>query len=295
MSSHSVGIGIGLALASASAYGFNIVYARMATQAGVSAADLVFLRVFLMMGIGTAAIGMIGGSLRVERRDWPPLVAVGVASAGVGLAYFFAVSFVPVGVAAIIFYTFPLLILLASPLIEGIPFTARRLGVFALAFAGLAIAIGPALGGIDMRGVLLAALGSVIAACQFFAAAKAGGRIAPPALLFWSHVIIMPIAGVVALSVGTTGWGAIAGAWFACAMTILGYLIGFALQMLAARQAPAALIGLVFCLEPVVAIGFAGVILGETLTGAQMMGSLLVLSALVASSVTELRRRSAPI
>jgi drug/metabolite transporter (DMT)-like permease len=294
VTSRSVGLGIALALASATAYGFNIVYARMSTQMGVSAADLVFLRVFLMMGIATAAIGIGGGTLKVERRDWPALIALGVTSAGVGLAYFFAVSFVQIGVAAIVFYTFPLLILLASPFIENEPFTPRRIAIFGLAFAGLAIAIGPALGGIDIRGVLLAGLGSVIAACQFFSAAKAGARIAPAALLFWSHVIIMPIAAGAALSVGTTGWGAIADAWFACAMTVLGYLIGFALQMLAARQAPAALIGLVFCLEPVVSIVFAGLILGETLTGAQMTGSLLVLTALVASSLAELRREPKP-
>jgi drug/metabolite transporter (DMT)-like permease len=294
VTARSAGLGIALALASATAYGFNIVYARMSTQMGVSAADLVFLRVFLMMGLATAAVGLSGGTLKVQRRDWPALVAVGVTSAGVGLAYFFAVSFVPIGVAAIVFYTFPLLILLASPFVENEPFTPRRIAIFALAFAGLAIAIGPALGGIDIRGVLLAGLGSVIAACQFFSAAKAGARIAPAALLFWSHVIIMPIAAAVALSVGTTGWSAISNAWFACAMTVLGYLIGFALQMLAARQAPAALIGLVFCLEPVVSIVFAGLILGETLTSAQMTGSLLVLTALVASSVAELRREPKP-
>lgn len=69
-----------------------------------------------------------------------------------------------------------------------------------------------------------------------------------------------------------------------------GYLAGFALQMVAARRAPAAMIGLIFCLEPVVAILFAGLILGETLSHAQMIGTLLVLAALVASSLAELRR-----
>ena len=74
---------------------------------------------------------------------------------------------------------------------------------------------------------------------------------------------------------------------------VAGYLVGFALQMVAARRAPAALIGLIFCLEPVVAIVFAGLILGETLTAAQMTGSLLVLAALVASSLAELRGEAA--
>ncbi|MBN8938335.1 MAG: DMT family transporter [Rhizobiales bacterium] len=283
-------LGIGAALVGATAYGVNIVFARMATQQGVSAADLVFLRVFLMMGAVAATIALAGGSLKVETRDRPVLILVGVTSAGIGLAYFFAISFVPIGIAAVVFYTFPLLILLASPFIDGERFTLQRLGVFALAFCGLAIALGPKLGGIDMRGVLLAAAASVFAACQFFAAARAGGRIGQKALLFWSHVVIMPIAGLAALANGLGSWSVLAGAWFAATMTIAGYVIGFVFQMLSARSAPPALVGLVFCLEPVVAIVAANFVLGETLSAPQMVGSLLVLTALVASSLVELRR-----
>jgi len=289
-----VALGIAAALASATAYGINIVYARMATQQGVSAADLVFLRVFLMLGAVGVVVALRGRSLAIAPAGRPAILALGIASAGVGLAYFFAVSFVPIGIAAIIFYTFPLLILLASPFVEGGRLTLQRLGVFALAFTGLAIAIGPSLGGIDIRGIALAALASTLAAWQFFMAARAGRQAPPTLLMFWSHVVIMPIAGTAALLLGGIGWGAIGTAWFASAMTVAGYLLGFALQMVAARRAPAALIGLVFCLEPVVAILFAGLILGETLGGAQMVGSLLVLAALVLSSLAELRREGPP-
>ena len=119
----SVGIGIAAALASATAYGINIVYARMATQQGVSAADLVFLRVFLMLGAVAVVTAISRGALRLPAAGRPSILGLGIASAGVGLAYFFAVSFVPIGVAAIIFYTFPLLILLASPFVDGGRFT----------------------------------------------------------------------------------------------------------------------------------------------------------------------------
>ncbi|WP_439572466.1 DMT family transporter [Phreatobacter sp.] len=294
MSQSGTAIGIAAALASATAYGINIVYARMTTQMGVSAADLVFLRVFLMLGLVALAVGAMRSTIAVGPRGWPSILAIGITSAGVGLAYFFAVSFVPVGVAAVIFYTFPLIILAASPFIDGERFTLARLAIFALAFAGLVIALGPALGGLDWRGVALASLGSLIAAAQFFAAARAGARSNPAAVLFWSHVVIMPIAGAVMLAVGMSGWATLAAAWFPATITVAGYLAGFALQMLAARKAPPALIGLVFCLEPVVSIAMAGLVLGETLTTTQMIGSLFVLAALIATSAGELRRRPVP-
>lgn len=287
-------IGIGAALAGATAYGINIVYARMSTQQGVSAGDLVFLRVFLMLAGAALAARLTGGSLAIERRAWPALVMVGVTSAGLGLAYFFAVSFVPIGVAAVIVYTFPLIILIASPFVDGTRLTLPRVAVFLLAFVGIAIALGPSFGAYDPRGIVLAALASLLAASQFFAASHAGARMPAAALLFWSHIVIMPIAGIVALSVGTSPPSAFTAAWFACVMTIAGYLAGFAFQMYAARMAPTALVGLVFCLEPVVAIVSAGIILGETLTAAQIAGSLLVLAALVGSSFVELSRGAEP-
>ncbi|MFN3856101.1 MAG: DMT family transporter [Phreatobacter sp.] len=294
MSRPGAAIGIAAALASATAYGINIVYARMTTQMGVSAADLVFLRVFLMLGLVALAVGALRSTIAVGPRGWPSILAIGITSAGVGLAYFFAVSFVPIGVAAVIFYTFPLIILAASPFIDGERFTLARLAIFLIAFTGLIIAIGPGLGSFDWRGVALAGLGSCMAAAQFFAAARAGARSGTAAVLFWSHVVIMPIAGVVMLAVGLSGWNRLAAAWLPATITVSGYLAGFALQMVAARHAPPALIGLVFCLEPVVAIVAAGVVLGETLTTTQMIGSLFVLIALLASSASALRRQTAP-
>jgi drug/metabolite transporter (DMT)-like permease len=111
------------------------------------------------------------------------------------------------------------------------------------------------------------------------------------ALLFWCHAVMLPVAIIVALGTGGPGSHAVLlVAWVASLITIVGYLFGFALQMLASRAAPPPVIGLVFCLEPVVAIIGAGIVLGETLSVSHMIGGGLVLAALVTSSLMDLKR-----
>lgn len=291
MSAPSVALGVAAALASAVAYGVNIVYARQATLAGVPPADLVALRVALMVLCVLAVARVVGASFSVSPTGRKSLAILGLLSAGIGLSYFYAVSLVPIGIATLVFYTFPFMIIVASPLLEGEKFSPVRLALFALAFAGLVVALGPSIGAVSVLGVGLAFTAAAMAAGQFFAAGRASRAVEQAGVLLWTHLIMLPIAAAFVLGAGGPGhFGHIASAWFACLMTVLGYLVGFALQMVASRNAPAPVIGLVFCLEPVVAIVAAGFILDETLSSPQIIGGSIVLAALVVSSAMDLRR-----
>lgn len=293
MTRTALALGVAAALASATAYGINIVYARLATLQDVPPGDLVVLRIGLMLALVAVFGHATGASFKVPKSARPTLLVLGLLSAGLGLAYFYAVSLIPIGIATLVFYTFPFLILIASPFVDGTRFSPLRLGLFLVAFAGLVLALGPSLGAVSLLGLSLAFAASAMAAAQFFAASRAGVAMSQVALLFWCHVVMLPIAVAVALGTGGPGSPAVlAAAWIAGLITIVGYLFGFALQMLASRSAPPPVIGLVFCLEPVVAIVGAGIVLGETLSTSHMIGGTLVLAALVISSLMDLRRAS---
>ena len=57
------------------------------------------------------------------------MVVLGLSTAFVGLCYLSSVAFIPVTVAAVVFYAFPSLIVLASPLVDGTRLTPRSVGV----------------------------------------------------------------------------------------------------------------------------------------------------------------------
>jgi drug/metabolite transporter (DMT)-like permease len=284
-------LGLIAAFVSAAAYGFNVPYARLASDMGVNGPDLVFYRVFAMLVVVLAAAWLLRRRLAVARQHTGLLLAIGLSSAIIGIAYLSSVAFVPVGVAVIIFYTYPLLILIASPLVDGEKLTGARLAIFALAFAGLVIAIGPGLGLYDWRGLALAALAALATATQFFLGARAGSRVDPIALLFWIHVIVLPLALAVALVFGGPASPTVL--WLALgpvAANIVAYVFAFFLHMRAVALAPPAAVGLVFTLEPVVSIVTAAFVLDERLTQAQLIGGVLVLAALVGAVLLEMRR-----
>jgi drug/metabolite transporter (DMT)-like permease len=288
--------GLLFALASASLYGFNIVYARIASFAGASGSAIVVYRVFLMLVLVGIVAAVTRSSLKAAREERDTLLLLGVSTAFVGLCYLSSVAFIPVTVAAVVFYTFPILIVLASPLVEGTRLTPALLGVVALATLGVGLVVGPAFGDLDWRGLALAFAASIATAIQFFAAARCR-RTGVMAKTFWIHLLVLPTAALISLAAGQLAPpSALALAPFAVAMTIGGYIIGFVLQFVALGRITAVAAGIIYCAEPVVAALSSALILNETLAPLQIAGGALVLAAIIANVLLEQRRlKDAPL
>jgi drug/metabolite transporter (DMT)-like permease len=282
--------GMAMALVAAAAYGTNIVSAQIAGQAGLSGPLLVFYRVFIMLALVGLALLIWRSSLAVPRSERRALLLFGVMSALVGSAYLSSVAFLPVTVAAVVFFTYPVLIVLAEPFVTRIPFRPERLLAACAAFIGVALVVGPDFHGLDPRGLVLALLASLGAATQFFAGA-ALPQTPLAARLFWSHLLILPVTALIlAVTGGFQSPAAFALAPLAAAVTIGGYLIGFLLQVAAMTRISPGAAGLAFCAEPVCAVLIAAVVLGERLGPLQYLGCALVVATLVINVTLEHRR-----
>lgn len=283
--------GVWLAIASAAAFGTNIVGAQIAGQAGLSGSLLVFDRVIMMLVLIAVVSTLRRTPLAVPRGERGALILFGLATAGVGCAYLSSVAFVPVSVAAVVFYTFPILIVLAEPLVTKARFNPNRLAVALVAFIGVAMVVGPDLHGLDPRGLALAMSASVLAATQFFAGTALLQTPLLPKLL-WSHLIILPVSGLILwLTGGFLPPQALAVAPLAVAVTIGGYLVGFLLQLLAFRRIAPGNAGLAYCAEPVFAMLTAALVLGERLGSLQYAGGGLVIVAIAINVILEQKRR----
>lgn len=284
------GPGLLLALGSAFFYGFNVVYARIAADHGISGASLVVYRAVVMLVLIAAVAAIWRRSLRIDPGERGTMVVLGLASLGIGTGYLSSVAYIPVSVAVVIFYTFPILIVLASPFVEGRRLGAPILGVAALAFVGVVCVVGPGFGDLDPRGVGLALLASVCTAAQFFAAARAA-RTTVIAKVFWINLIVIPTTALLAGALGVLDPpGDLGLAPLAVALTIGGFVAGFALQMLALARATPVVIGLAFCAEPVVATLSSAAVLGERLGPVQLLGGALVLAAIVGNVILDRSR-----
>jgi len=273
--------GLLLAFGSAGFYGINIVYARVASFAGASGSAIVVYRVFLMLAL-VAAIALVARcSLAVAREERRTILLLGIASALQGICYLSSVAFIPVTVAAVVFYTYPILIVLASPFVEKTPLTLALVVVVVIASFGVCLVVGPAFTGLDWRGLALAFGGSIWTAVQFFAAARCS-KTGVVAKVLWVQLIVLPTAILISLVAGQLAPPSVlALAPFAVAVTIGGYLVGFVFQLLALGRIPAVAAGIVYCAEPVVASLFSALILNESLTPLQLAGGALVLAAII--------------
>ncbi|MFF0162631.1 DMT family transporter [Streptomyces sp. NPDC005263] len=303
------GVGLGLAVASAVAFGGSGVAAKPLIEAGLDPLDVVWLRV------AGAALLMLPVAVRHRAlpRSRPALLAgFGLlAVAGVQACYFAALSRIPVGVALLVEYLAPALVLGWVRFVQRRPVTrAAALGVV-LAVGGLACVVEVWSGlSFDVLGLLLA-LGAACCQVGYFVLSDQGsdsdGR-APDPLGVVAYGLLV---GTAVLTVVARPWGmdwsvlgrttdmdgtpVAAGVllgWIVLVATVLAYVTG----VLAVRRLSPQVAVVVACLEAVVATVFAWILLGEHLSAPQIVGGVVVLvGAFIAQSSAPVENSAEPV
>lgn len=284
------GLGIACALAAAAMYGFVPNFARGAFENGVPPVESAFLRT-AMVAVAFAILAIIRNeSLVVPRAALASFAGQAVATLVISVGYLASVQFIPVGLTVTIFFSFPVLIMLAAPLIEGHSPGTVRILIALFAFTGLAVAVGPSFDKLDLRGILLAAAASLFCVLQFFSGRAISTHMAPAAFGALVHAAIWPATLLIALYAGSGTirifpGGAVGALGYAFLFCVGGiYVFAYLTHMLSLRFAAASVVAPYYNLEPMVTSAVAGLFLGERLATTQYVGGGMVLAALVASS-----------
>ncbi|MEU6279133.1 EamA family transporter [Streptomyces sp. NPDC047028] len=307
--SHGKGVGLGLALVSALAFGGSGVAAKPLIEAGLDPLHVVWLRV------AGAALVML--PLAVRHRALPrsrPALLAGfglLAVAGVQACYFAALSRIPVGVALLVEYLAPALVLGWVRFVQRRPVTrAAALGVV-LAAGGLACVVEVWSGlSFDALGLLLA-LGAACCQVGYFVLSDQGsdaGDEAPDPLGVIAYGLLVGAAVLTVVArPWSMDWSVLAGsarmngtavpaglllAWIVLLATVVAYVTG----VLSVRRLSPQVAGVVACLEAVIATVLAWVLLGEHLSAPQIAGGAVVLAgAFIAQSSAPSRKGPDPV
>ncbi|WP_327677183.1 EamA family transporter [Kitasatospora sp. NBC_00458] len=292
-------LGLTLALVSAIAFGGSGTAAKPLIEAGLSPLHVVWLRV-----TGAAVVLL---PLAYRHRDAVlrrPGLLIGfglLAVAGVQACYFAAISRIPVGVALLIEYLGPPLLIGYVRFVQRRPISRGAAIGAGVAVAGLACVVEAWNGlGFDALGVLFA-LGAACCQVGYFVLADAGSRgdrpVDPIAVSAYGLLV-----GAVVLTAFTrpweADWGLLGGdvtmnghtlpalvpaAWMVLVATVLAYLTG----VIAVRHLSPPIAGVVANLEAVVATVLAWILLGEHLGLPQVAGGLLVLAGAFAAQASK--------
>jgi drug/metabolite transporter (DMT)-like permease len=273
-------IGSLFAVLAAMLYGGNVPAARAASLAGAKGADIIFYRAILLAVLAMIIARLMGVRLVLLPEERRPMLVVAVGASLTALFYLTSIDHLPVPMAVVILYTFPLMVMLATPFVERRPLSLKLVVLFLIAFAGLVMAIGPSLSQINPLGAVFAFLAALTNTVLYFNARRASA--APLRTMFYTQCAAMPLGLVFvvaqhgALAPLSTFWAA---PWAIIAV-IAGYAFGFIAQMSAAQTISPARMGLLFLAEPATSILIAALVLGEVLSLHQMLGVAMMLSVL---------------
>ncbi|GGU62411.1 membrane protein [Streptomyces albospinus] len=293
------GTGLGIALLSALAFGGSGVAAKPLIAAGLEPLHVTWLRV------AGAALVMLPVAWR--HRDLPrrrPALLLGfglLAVAGVQACYFAALSRIPVGVALLIEYLAPALVLGWVRLVQKRPVTRGAAVGVVLAVGGLACVVEVWSGlSLDPIGLALA-LGAACCQVGYFVLSDHGsdgeGDDAADPLGVIAYGLLTGAVLLTAIArPWDMHWSVLRGsadmngihvpavlllAWIVLVATVAAYLTG----VVSIRRLSPQVAGVVACLEAVIATVLAWVLLGEHLSAPQIAGGVVVLvGAFIAQS-----------
>ncbi|CCB73433.1 Integral membrane protein [Streptantibioticus cattleyicolor NRRL 8057 = DSM 46488] len=278
------------ALVSAVAFGGSGVAAKPLIEAGLGPLHVVWLRV---TGAAVVLLPVALRHLDAPRRRPGLLVGFGLlAVAGVQACYFAALSRIPVGVALLVEYLAPALVL------GWVRFVQRR-HVSRSAAVGVVLAAAGLAGVVEVwQGLRFDALGLLLAVgaacCQvgYFVLADHGGdgedAVDPLAVIAYGLLVGAAVLTVVARP-WEMRWSVLAHqvpfggrtvpailllGWVVLVATVVAYLTG----VVSVRRLSPQVAGVVACLEAVVATVLAWLLLHEYLGAPQLVGGALVLT-----------------
>lgn len=278
-------MGLFLCILSAACFAALGVFGKLAYDADVSVLTLLTVR-FAMAAAGFGLLTVIvpGARVRMDRRL--VLIAFGLGSVGyaaqAGL-FFAALEHVDISLLSLLLYTYPAFVTVAAILLGRDRVTQRRVAALTAASAGVALVLVGAGGGTaDAIGVTMG-VGAALTYTAYILVADTVIQDAPPiafsaviaAGAFLTFAAISLGSGRLDLGFGAAGWG-----WLACiavVSTIFAVLAFFA----GLRRVGPSNASIISTVEPPLTVLLALLVFGERLGAVQLLGGVLVLSAVV--------------
>jgi drug/metabolite transporter (DMT)-like permease len=275
--------GLIMAAAAASGLGLAVAVSRYAYEGGTNGLTVAASRSCVAVLILVLFCWATGRQMRVAFRDWLNMAGLGVLMSMMYYGNVGSVEFISIGLAALLFYTYPPIVAIIYALIlrERVP--APKVLALGAAFAGLALMLGASLGVSDGRGVALALGASFACAWNAVWLARRVAHLDGVVVTLHMALVAAPILLLLTLSTGsvqvpdqTIGWLGLAGVVILQCTAMPFYFVAIP-RIGALRSA------MVSNVQPVVSIVAAYIMFGELVTAVQFAGGVLVLGGIALS------------
>jgi len=205
-----------------------------------------------------------------DAATWGAIAAYGTSLAALNVAFFQAISLIPMGIAVTLAFIGPLTIALVGS-------RGRRDVVWAL-LAGAGVAT---LGGIDRPESLPGVLFAIAAGFAWVSVAYAGGSVARRTRRVDGLALAIPIAALITAPLGSGHAGAVDVRSLTIGLMIAvgGLIIPFALELEGLRRLQPRIVAVIYSIDPAIAAVIGFLALGEHLTTLQVIALVAVMIA----------------
>ena len=218
--------------------------------------------------------------LNLSRKDKLAAAGLGVFLTSCSFLLLSSFEYIPVALAILIFYLFPLLTAIGAWILDGEPLTPVFIGLLILALIGLALALNIGGGDLDAKGVALA-LGSAffVTLLMLYTGKLVKGRDSRPFTLIMlsASAVIFVVADLISgqflLPNSMVGMAAYLG-------VAVCYSFAIIVMFIATSMIGPVRVSLFLNFEPVSTIILGIFILGQTLTPMQLLGAVIVIAAI---------------
>lgn len=290
-------LGYALVVTAAILFGLNGGLSRVAMGSGLSPESFTTVRVTgaTLVFIAYAACFRRSALRRPKGTAMLLIIALGlVGVAALQLTYNVAIDRLPLGIALLIEYLAPVLVVLWVRFVRREPVRGRMWLAVGLAVVGLAV-VSRVWNGLtfDGLGVVMALLAAVSFASYFLLGEHNVGVDDPLRVILWAFVVatvamnlVEPIWAMPSLEGSTSLLGRLedhsANPWLVITLiVVLGTVVPFFLEIVALRHLPATIVTVVAMLEPVIANVLGWAWFRESLTPVQALGAIAVLAGIV--------------
>ncbi len=280
-------------------FGLSGPFAKALTDAGWSPTGAVLVRLGGAAAILLVLLAIVRpGVLAALRADGAALVLYGLlAAAGVQVAFFNALQYLPVAIALLLEYTGPILVIAWVWLVRRQPPSRRTLAGAVVALLGLSMVV-QVWTGVELRWEGLA-WGFAAAVCQaaYFLVADRAGSTTPPLVLAGVGmtvgtvaVALLGLAGFLPIVVDTAATGVVLGGvdvgWPVAAtlLVVVSSVIAYITGVAAIARIGASRGSLVALLELVASAVASWLLLGQVPTAVQVLGGALIMAGVALTS-----------
>ncbi len=283
-------LGVGFVVMAAFGFATSAVLAPLVFRSGGNQFAILVLRSVIAVGAASLFLAARAEPIMLPRTERNGCFLIGLIAAIQSFAYFTSFQFIPVSLATLIVFLYPLLVALIRRATHQEALGPLQFAALGTAFFGLALALDITGAGLDWRGVILAFIDALGSAAIALLGARVLGRAGTMQLTVHASVVsgvVLFLGAEIAgfglhLPGGVTGWLALGAAPFLYLVGILGFFKG--IQTIGPTRTT-----MVSNIEPVVILILAAFLLGEELSGQQLLGAAFVIGAVITTQIARAR------